>query len=148
MSSRPLLLFDGVCNLCHSSVRWVLARDKRARFDFASLQSKVAREQLAKRWPAGKEPDSMVLVLEGKLLARSAAAIGIFRQLGLPWSLGAVFLVVPPFLRDGVYSWVARNRYRWFGKREVCSLPNPEMMERFLDAGEDLSSPRPGDESL
>ncbi|MCL4136005.1 UNVERIFIED_CONTAM: hypothetical protein GTU68_024983 [Idotea baltica] len=143
MSSRPLLLFDGVCNLCHSSVRWVLARDKRADFDFASLQSNFAREHLDKEWPDGDVPDSLVLVIDGKLLTRSDAAIGIGRRLGFPWSLGVLFLIVPRFLRDGVYSWVARNRYRWFGKRDVCSLPAPDLMERFLDADEDLQADPP-----
>jgi predicted DCC family thiol-disulfide oxidoreductase YuxK len=148
MSPSPLLLFDGVCNLCHSGVRWILARDKRGRIEFASLQSKVARERLQAQWPDGTVPDSIVLITEGKLLIRSDAAIGVGRLLGFPWSLGVVFLIVPRFLRDGVYSWIARNRYRWFGKRDVCSLPAPELMERFLDADEDLqagaSSDSPG----
>lgn len=141
MSPRPLLLFDGVCNLCHSSVRWVLDRDKEARFDFASLQSSIGREHLARGWPDGDEPDSLVLVWEDKLSVRSDAAIGVARLLGFPWSLAAVFLIVPRFLRDGIYAWVARNRYRWFGHKDVCSLPAPGQMERFLDAGEDLGAP-------
>ena len=136
VSTRPLILFDGVCNLCHGSVRWVLARDKRARFEFASLQSQVAAKALEGAWPEETPPDSIVLIVGDQILIRSDAAIEVGVQLGFPWCLGVTFKILPRRLRDAIYKWVARNRYRWFGQRDSCSLPSPGEAERFLDAGE------------
>lgn len=135
---RPLILFDGVCNLCEGTVRWVLARDRRQRFHFASLQSAAAAAALAEvRAPdAAPLPDSLVLLDADGLHLRSSAALRIAGQLGLPWSLARVLLLVPPVLRDAVYDWVARHRYRWFGRKDACLVPTPELAARFLDADE------------
>ncbi len=130
MTSGPVILFDGVCNLCHASVNWVIARDRGNVFRFASLQSAAARE-LLRGIPV---PDSVVLVDEAGVHTRSAAALRIARRLGFPWVLlGWVGALVPRFLRDALYDLVARHRYAWFGKQDACSLPTPALAARFLD---------------
>jgi predicted DCC family thiol-disulfide oxidoreductase YuxK len=132
----PLILFDGVCNLCSASVQFVLRRDPRARFRFAALQSAAGRAALAQAGVLGAVPDSIVLVHRGKVRVKSAAALAIARGLRFPWPLLSVFWLVPYPLRDVVYDWVARNRYRWFGKQETCWVPTKELRARFLDANE------------
>jgi predicted DCC family thiol-disulfide oxidoreductase YuxK len=119
----PVILFDGECNLCHASVNWVIAHDPQAIFRFASLQS----------YAAGGLPNSVVLIDEEGVHTHSTAALRIARRLGFPYSLLAVFTPVPKFLRDAVYNFVAAHRYRWFGRRESCLLPTPELAARFLD---------------
>lgn len=132
----PLILFDGTCNLCNGAVQFVLRRDPRGRFRFASLGSAAARQALAAVGVTGPLPDSIVLVADGRARTRSTAALAIARRLRMPWPLLAVFWLVPYPLRDLVYDWIARNRYRWFGKREECWVPTPALRARFLDAGE------------
>ncbi len=136
-----VILFDGLCNLCNESVKWVIARDRDARFNFASLQSEAARRLLADAGFHDPEkranlPDSIVLMDENGLHMRSDAAIRIARGLGFPWSLATVFFAVPRPLRDWAYSVIARNRYGWFGRRDTCMVPTPELRARFLDADE------------
>ena len=136
-NDAPLILFDGDCNLCNGAVQFVIKRDRRARFRFASLQSEAGRQALAAAGTARDEqPDSILLVSDGRVLAKSAAALAIARRLRLPWPLLSVFWVVPYPLRDIVYDCIARNRYRWFGKRDECWVPTPELRQRFLDACE------------
>ena len=135
-TSRRLILFDGVCNLCHASVRWIIARDRREAFDFASLQSEVAREALANLGGVPGTPESLVLIDAAGAHFRSDAALRIARELGFPWSLAALARILPRFLRDGLYRWIAARRYRWFGRKPTCSLPLPGQERRFLDAGE------------
>lgn len=132
----PVVLFDGVCNLCSGAVQFVIRRDPKARFRFASLQSAAGRALLARANAPAVLPDSIVLVADGRLRTKSAAALAIARGLRWPWPLCAVFWLVPYPLRDFVYDWIARHRYRWFGKSEACWLPSPELRARFLDAGE------------
>jgi predicted DCC family thiol-disulfide oxidoreductase YuxK len=135
-AGAPVILFDGVCNLCNASVRWVIAHDRAARFRFASLQSRAGRELLAAAgWPAGR-PESIVLIEGAQAWGRSDAALGIARRLGFPWSLAAAGVIVPRALRDAVYDWVARNRYRWFGRKDACEAAPPALRGRFLDADE------------
>ncbi|MFK7740566.1 MAG: thiol-disulfide oxidoreductase DCC family protein [Planctomycetota bacterium] len=130
----PLILFDGDCNMCNGAVQFVLRRDRKARFRFASLQSDAGRLALEQAG-VGELPDSIVLI-DGRVRVKSAAALAIARGLKLPWPLLSVFWFVPYPLRDFIYDWIARNRYRWFGKREECWVPTPELRKRFLDAGE------------
>lgn len=132
----PLILFDGTCNLCNGAVQFVLKRDPRGRFRFAALGSAAGRAALAATGVAGPLPDSIVLVADGRVRTRSAAALAIARGLRLPWPLLSVFWLVPYPLRDLVYDWIARNRYRWFGKRDECWVPTPALRARFLDAGQ------------
>jgi predicted DCC family thiol-disulfide oxidoreductase YuxK len=127
-ADRPIILFDGVCNLCTGSVQFVIERDARKRFRFASLQSPTAERLLGRR----DDLESMVLVEDGKIHRKSTAALRIARQLDGAWPLLAVFLVIPRFLRDAVYDWIGRRRYRMFGKRDTCWLPSAELSDRFL----------------
>ncbi|WP_420463629.1 thiol-disulfide oxidoreductase DCC family protein [Candidatus Palauibacter sp.] len=133
----PIVLFDGVCNLCAGAVRFIIPRDRRGRFRFASLQSEAGRRILAHVGLALDAEDpaewSLVLVANGRGYLRSAAALRIAAGLGRGWPLVAVFLVVPAPLRDLAYRFVARNRYRWFGRKTACELPRTEESSRFLD---------------
>lgn len=131
-SDHPILLFDGVCNLCQASVQWVLKRDKAGIFRFASLQSETGQQQLTRFGLAGEAFDTVVLVAGARIFTRSDAALEILRRLGIPWSWLSVLRWIPRPLRNAVYDWVARNRYRWFGKKELCWLPRPEWSDRFL----------------
>jgi predicted DCC family thiol-disulfide oxidoreductase YuxK len=135
-TARPLVLFDGVCSLCAAWVRWILARDTRGEFRFASLQSDAARAALAAAGARTDHPESVVLIDGDGVHMRSDAIIRIARRLGLPGAPIAAGAVVPRPLRDAVYAWVARNRYGWFGRRSECMVPAPELRSRFLDADE------------
>ena len=135
--SHPTLLFDGVCNLCNGSVQWVIRHDAAKRFRFASLQSDAARVLLARHelppaTAATAAMDTVVLVDGDRLWVKSSAALEVARRIGGGWWLLSLFRVVPRPLRDLVYDFVARNRYRWFGRQEVCWLPTPELRDRFL----------------
>jgi predicted DCC family thiol-disulfide oxidoreductase YuxK len=129
-TETPVILFDGVCNLCTGSVRFVIERDSRRLFRFASLQSPVAEKLLGER--GGNE--SVVLLEKGKAYRRSTAALRIARRLDGLWPLLAALLIVPRPLRDAVYDWIGRRRYRWFGKRDACWRPQAQLAERFLDS--------------
>ncbi|MCS7037951.1 MAG: thiol-disulfide oxidoreductase DCC family protein [Saprospiraceae bacterium] len=129
--SSPLLLFDGVCHLCAGSVQWVLKRDKKGIFRFAPLQSEVGQQAL-KGLGVSENVDSVVLIIGQRAYVRSDAALEVARRLDFPWSLLAVFRVVPRLVRDAVYDWIARHRYRWFGRSETCWVPKAEWRARFL----------------
>lgn len=129
---HAVLLFDGVCHLCNSSVQFVLKRDHSARFQFASLQSDVASQLLAPHIHSQSLPDSVLLLFKGKLYSESDAAIKTLILLGGLWKTAILFRLVPRFIRNAIYRWVAKNRYRWFGKYESCQLPEPHWKSRFL----------------
>lgn len=133
-TERLILFFDGVCDLCNNAVTFVIRHDKQKRFLFAPLQSEAGKEALqALRAEGGKPaPDSIVLYYKGKYYLRSSAVLRAAKLLGGGLSLVSAFLIVPPFIRNTVYDWVARNRYRWFGKRDACMIPTPELKSRFL----------------
>ncbi len=131
-SNHPILLFDGVCNLCNASVQWILKRDQQGQFRFAALQSEVGQHFLQKHGLAAKDFDTAVLVIGEQIFLRSDAALEIVRRLGGFWRLLYFFKILPRPLRNAVYNLVARNRYRWFGHREECMLPKPAWKERFL----------------
>ena len=138
LDTRPVILFDGVCNLCNAAVQWVIARDRNARYRFASLQSEAADELLRSAGVSGvaELPDSIALIDTDGVHVRSTAALKIGRGLGFPYSLSAVGWLVPRPFRDAFYRTVARHRYRWFGRRDTCMVPTPDLADRFLDAGE------------
>ncbi len=139
-ADHPLILFDGECSLCNGFVQFVIRRDPGARFRFAALGSEAARLALDAAGVRDALPDSIVLVTPGRARTRSAAALAILRGLGRLWPLSSVFLVVPRPVRDWVYDWIARNRIRWFGRRQTCWVPTPELRARFADADERLAS--------
>ena len=126
-----MLLFDGVCTLCNGFVQFVIERDPAGRFQFAPLQSDAAARLLGVAPPP--LPDSLVLLEDGRLFTRSTAALRVARRLRFPWPLAYVFVAVPRRVRDWVYDAVARNRYRWFGRRDTCMVPTSELRARFLD---------------
>jgi predicted DCC family thiol-disulfide oxidoreductase YuxK len=132
-STHPILLFDGVCNLCNQSVQFIINRDKAELFQFAALQSEVGKALLQKHQLPAEQLDTVVLIMDNKAYTRSDAALQVLRQLGMPWSLGTVFFVLPKGLRDLVYNYIAKNRYRWFGHQESCMMPTADLKRRFLD---------------
>jgi len=131
-TANPIVLFDGVCNLCNGSVQFILRHDRQGRFRFASLQSSVGQDLQAR---LGMDPgrlDSVILVEGDRWYKESDAALRIARGMSGAWKALAVFRVIPRPIRDAVYRLIARNRYRWFGKQETCWLPTPELRGRFL----------------
>lgn len=129
---KSLLLFDGVCNLCHGAVRFIIERDPAKHFRFASLQSEPGLE-LIRKHDLPEDVRTMVLVEpDGRLSLRSTAALRVARRLGGLWPVFGVLLLVPAFMRDPFYEWVARNRYRWFGQKDSCPLPDPALADRFI----------------
>lgn len=134
----PIVLFDGVCNLCAGAVRFIIRRDRKGRFRFAALQSDVGRRFLAAAGVdapgSGEPPRSLILFAGGKVYRSSTAALLILAGLGRAWPFAATLLVIPAPLRNLVYRWVARNRYRWFGRKTVCEIPQTDESWRFLDA--------------
>jgi predicted DCC family thiol-disulfide oxidoreductase YuxK len=132
-SSHPVVLFDGLCNLCEGSVLFIIKRDPSKIFRFASLQSKFGQDLLQRFQLPKDDFDTMVLVEGERVFKRSTAALKVAKSLRFPWPLFYVFILVPPFIRNFFYRIVARNRYRWFGKKEACLIPTPELRSRFLD---------------
>lgn len=132
-AGTTVVLFDGVCNLCNGAVQFLLRRDRNRRFRFAALQSAAGQALLRQHGIATAAPETIVVVEAGRARVRSGAALLLARRLPWPWPLLAVFLACPRPLRDALYGFIARNRYRWFGRRESCMLPTPETADRFLN---------------
>ena len=128
----PLIVFDGTCVLCSSWVAFVLRRDARTRFRFATTQSSTGRALLTANGFEAKNPSTFLFVEEGGASAESDAVIRMFRAFGGAWRIAALARVVPKPVRDAVYRWVARNRYRWFGRRKECFLPSAADRDRLL----------------
>jgi predicted DCC family thiol-disulfide oxidoreductase YuxK len=128
-----LILFDGVCNLCNSSVNFVIDRDRQAQFSFASLQSEVGAALLASQGMSNENLESVMLWKGGVLYKKSRAALEISRQLSGAWPLLYVFRIVPAFLRDLIYDFIANRRYKWFGRRDQCRIPEPGLKKRFVE---------------
>jgi predicted DCC family thiol-disulfide oxidoreductase YuxK len=129
---KSILLFDGVCNLCNGSVQFVIKRDPKGKFLYAPLQSEVGQALLEKYGLPIETMNSVVLVENGNVFTKSDAPLQVSRSLGGFWPLASMFTLVPKFIRDRIYDWIARNRYRWFGKREACMIPTPDLKQRFL----------------
>lgn len=124
----PVIFYDGVCGLCDKSVQFIIAHDKKKIFRFAALQSDLAKEALGDQITF----DSFIYYEHGKAYYRSTAALMTIRKLGGLWQLLYGFIIVPPVIRNAVYDWVARNRYKWFGRFDACKIPTPEQRSRFL----------------
>jgi predicted DCC family thiol-disulfide oxidoreductase YuxK len=129
---KAIILFDGICNFCNSSVQFIIKRDPAGYFKFASLQSDTG-QQLLKRYGVSKEIDSLIVIEEQKVYIKSKAALQICRKLTGFWRFFSILMVLPPIFRDFLYDRVAKNRYNWFGKSDSCMLPTAEMKKRFLD---------------
>jgi len=132
-SGKKTILFDGVCNLCNSSVQFVIKHDKQNQFNFGSFQGKAGQEFLQRfNLPPGNF-NSFMLIEDEKLYTESTAALRVCKNLGGGWRLLYGFIIVPKFIRDGFYRIVARNRYKWFGKKETCWVPTARLRSKFLD---------------
>tara|TARA_R100000306_G_C4355599_1_gene132534 strand:- start:475 stop:888 length:414 start_codon:yes stop_codon:yes gene_type:complete len=132
INAKQIILFDGVCNLCNSSVLFVIKRDKKNRFRFAALQSDAGR-RLAKAYGIDTAQTDSIILIEGQdCYAKSSAALRIARELSGAWPLLYGFILVPTSLRNWVYDWVAKNRYRWFGKKDSCMIPTASLQSKFL----------------
>jgi predicted DCC family thiol-disulfide oxidoreductase YuxK len=131
-SGKVIMLFDGVCNFCNASVNFILPRDKKDHFRFSPLQSEAGKSLLLKYKVNSSETDSVILIENGTAYFRSEAALRILKNMGRGWFLLYVFIIVPTFIRDPVYNWIARNRYKWFGKRETCRLPEDTWKNKFI----------------
>jgi len=130
---KKIILFDGVCNLCDSFVQYVIKRDKKDVFRFVALQSELGQEILKHIGIDTRNIDSIILYEPGiAYFYKSSAAIEIARHLGGFLALGVAFKIIPTFLRNPIYDYVAKNRYKWYGKKDACMIPTPELKAKFL----------------
>lgn len=127
-----IILFDGVCNLCNNSVKFIIKRDTSGYFKFASLQGETG-QRLLKKHSLNYDLNSFLLIEKEKVYIKSSAALRVCSQLGGAWRILSIFRFLPPLFRDFLYDIVAKNRYKWFGKEENCILPLPKWKQRFLD---------------
>jgi predicted DCC family thiol-disulfide oxidoreductase YuxK len=130
---KKIVLFDGLCNLCSRSVQFILKHDNKDQFLFASLQGKAGMEYLQKFNLPADTFNSFLLIDQQKLYTRSSAVLHMLKHLGNGWELLYVFILVPKFIRDGIYNIVAKNRYKWFGKKDTCWIPSAKVKAKFLD---------------
>ena len=133
MKQQPTILFDGVCNFCNSAVNFVIKRDKKKTIVFAPLQTTAGQVLLQQYNLPADDMQSFVFIDNGKAYTRSTAALKVCPYLRRLWPLCYVFIIVPKFIRDGIYNWIAKNRYKWFGVRDQCMIPTPEVKARFLN---------------
>jgi predicted DCC family thiol-disulfide oxidoreductase YuxK len=128
-----IILFDGVCNFCNSSVNYVIRHDQKDRFRFAALQSDTGKKILEQFQEDTTATNSVILIQDNKLYKRSTAILRIAKRLGGAYLLLYGFIIVPRFLRDAVYNFIARNRYKWFGKKDSCMIPTEEVKRKFME---------------
>lgn len=127
--NKSLILFDGVCNLCNGTVQFLIKRDFKDEFRFAPLQSELGEKVSRQLGRANRQ--SIVLVQSNRIYTKSSAALRIAKHLQFPWKLSYGFILLPRLLRDRIYDYIARNRYRWFGRQESCMVPTPENRRKF-----------------
>jgi predicted DCC family thiol-disulfide oxidoreductase YuxK len=132
MTDNPIILFDGICNFCNNIVKFVLKRNNKKPVYFASLQSETGKKILQEYGLPMDDMQTIVFIENGKVYTRSSAGLRICRYLRGAWPLCYGLIIIPKFIRDAVYNWIARNRYKWFGKKEECMIPTAEMKNRFL----------------
>ena len=128
-----LVLFDGVCNFCNFWIQFALKRDKKERLMFGSLQGETAQQLLPQYNIDPTVITSVIFIEDGIAYRESTAALKVCRYLNGGWKLLYALIVIPAFIRDGIYKWIGKNRYRWFGKQESCMLPTAEQRKRFVD---------------
>ncbi|HTL80610.1 MAG TPA: thiol-disulfide oxidoreductase DCC family protein [Bacteroidia bacterium] len=131
-NDRAIVLFDGVCNFCNARVNFMIRHDKKDFFRFAPIQSEHARKIFRENGLPENYSDSFILFENGKIYQRTSAALRISKHLDFPWMLFYPLVFLPPFLRDWVYVIIAKNRYKWFGKRDSCMVPTEEVRKKFL----------------
>lgn len=128
-----VILFDGICNLCNGIVLFIIKRDKKALFRFAALQSEVAQSLLKKYSVSNKQTDTIYYIRDTECLQKSTAILYILKDLSGAWKCLYPLIYIPKSLRDGLYLFVSRYRYRLFGKRQSCIIPTPEIKKRFME---------------
>jgi predicted DCC family thiol-disulfide oxidoreductase YuxK len=133
IAADAIVLFDGVCNLCSRSVAFIIEHERESTLRFAAVQSKTGAELMQRHGLDPANITTFALILDNVAYTRSDAALRIARRLRGPWRLLTALRIVPRPLRDFAYDLVARNRYRWFGRRDACMVPTPELKARFLD---------------
>lgn len=127
-----IVLFDGVCNFCNSSVNFIIRHDTKKRYKFAALQSDVGKMLSEKHGIDQSKIDSIILIENGNVFVKSSAILRITKNLNYLYPLLFGFIIIPKFIRDGVYDFIAKNRYKWFGKKESCMIPSSEIKSRFI----------------
>lgn len=133
IENKKIILFDGICNLCNSAVQYIIKHDKNNVFRFAALQSDIGEKLMKERGMDTSRIDSIILIEPGvAYYTKSTAALKIARSFGGIWQLTGVFLWIPQKIRDRVYDYIANNRYKWYGKKEACMVPTPELKSKFL----------------
>lgn len=134
IENNPVILFDGVCNLCAASVQFVLKRERTPKFRFASLQSGVGQDYIRRyASPEYQSTNTIILIEGGEAYYKSGAALRIARALSFPWPILFIFLIIPEKLRDLAYDFIGQRRYKWFGKMDACWVPDKSVSDRFLD---------------
>lgn len=129
--NKPVIFFDGICNLCNASVQFIIKRDKNDFFRFAALQSLIAQHVLANFSPQNNY-ESVLLFENGKLYSESTAALRISRKLSGLWPMLFILVIIPPPIRNSIYRLIAKNRYRWFGRKDRCMIPTSDLAHKFL----------------
>jgi predicted DCC family thiol-disulfide oxidoreductase YuxK len=133
VDGHPIILFDGVCNFCNGAINFVLKQDKKGIFKFAPLQSEAGQRLLQHYNLSMKEFDSFILIDKGKVYKKSAASLRVMNKLPWYWKEAQILRMIPTAFRDAIYDFIAKNRYKWFGKKEQCMVPTPELRSRFLN---------------
>lgn len=129
---KDIVLFDGVCNLCNGAINFIIARDPNDRYRFAALESDIGQELLTKYNIDSEKIDSIVLIRKGSAFAKAGAALRIAKGMSGAWPLLYALRIIPKFIANSVYDFIAKNRYKWFGKKESCMIPTPELKQKFL----------------
>lgn len=130
-NTNPVILFDGVCNLCNSSVQFVIKHDPKKQFRFASIQGDYGQQVLKQFDLPPNTLNSFILFKDQQIYTHSTGALMVAKQLSGAWPLLYAFIIIPPFIRNAVYQFIANNRYKWFGKKESCAIPSPELKALF-----------------
>ena len=129
---NPVVIFDVVCNFCNASVNLIMDNDTSGKIRFTANQDSAWKSMLTQFKVDVKEVSTVFFLENGKLFQRSTAALRIAKYMRFPWFLFYAFIIIPPFLRDPVYNFIARNRYNWFGKRDACRIPSLAEKSKFL----------------
>jgi predicted DCC family thiol-disulfide oxidoreductase YuxK len=132
-NTNPVILFDGVCNLCNSSVQFVIKHDPKKQFRFASIQGDYGQQVLKRFHLPPDSLNSFILLRDNQIYTHSTGALKVARQLSGAWPLLYIFILIPPFIRNAVYQLIANNRYKWFGKKETCAIPSPDLKALFYN---------------
>lgn len=132
---KKIILFDGVCNLCNGAIQFIIKRDKKDTFRYAALQSEIGIQLIKERAIDTTKVDSIILIEPGvAYFTKSDAALNIAKEFGGGWKLLSIFTWIPKSFRDVIYDLIARNRYKWFGRKDACMIPTPELQAKFLDS--------------